>query len=72
MKYSPRMIVRVKAWMVDARLASIRLWWAHVTVTPEASSTAVLRSGTSNGSSVVIPVGGHCPPSSGVGAKLEW
>ena len=57
--------------MAGVRLASIRLWWAHVTVTPEASRTAVLRSGTSNGSSVVTPVGGHCPPSSGVGARLE-
>ena len=43
-----------------------------MTVTPEASSTAVLRRGTSNGSRVVIPVGGQQPPSSGVGARLEW
>lgn len=48
------------------------LWWAHVTVTPDASRTAVLRSGTSKGSSGMIPVGGQQPPSSGVGAKLEW
>lgn len=48
------------------------LWWAHVTVTPEARSTAVFSSGTSNGSSVVIPVGGQHPPSSGVGARLAW
>lgn len=43
-----------------------------MTVTPEARSTAVLSRGTSNGLSVVIPVGGQQPPSSGVGAKLEW
>lgn len=48
------------------------LWWAHVTVTPEANRTAVFRRGTSKGSSVVIPVGGQQPPSSGVGARLEW
>lgn len=48
------------------------LWWAQVTVTPEASRTAVLRSGTSKGSKAVMPVGGQWPPSSGVGAKLEW
>lgn len=48
------------------------LWWAHVTVTPEASSTAVFRRGTSKGSSVEMPVGGQHPPSSGVGARLEW
>lgn len=43
-----------------------------MTVTPEASRTAVLRRGTSKGSKVVIPVGGQHPPNSGVGAKLEW
>lgn len=43
-----------------------------MTVTPEASRTAVLRRGTSKGSSGVIPVGGQQPPSSGVGARLEW
>lgn len=40
-------------------------------MTPDARRTAVFRSGTSNGSSVVIPVGGQHPPSSGVGARLE-
>lgn len=43
-----------------------------MTVTPEARRTAVLSSGTSNGSNGVMPVGGQWPPSSGVGAKLEW
>lgn len=41
-----------------------------MTVTPEASRTAVLSNGTSNGSKGVIPVGGQQPPSSGVGARL--
>ena len=48
------------------------LWWAQVTVTPDASRTAVLSKGTSNGSRVTSPVGGQQPPSSGVGARLEW
>jgi hypothetical protein len=48
------------------------LWWAHVTVTPDARRTAVLRSGTSKGSKVVMPVGGQQPPNSGVGARLAW
>lgn len=43
-----------------------------MTVTPDAKRTAVFRSGTSKGSKVVIPVGGQHPPSSGVGARLEW
>lgn len=48
------------------------LWCAHVTVTPEASRMAVFSSGTSRGLRGLIPVGGHCPPSSGVGTRLEW
>ena len=43
-----------------------------MTVTPEASRTAVLRRGTWKGLRVSIPVGGQCPPSSGVGARLLW
>lgn len=43
-----------------------------MTVTPEASRMAVFRSGTSIGSRGLMPTGGHCPPSSGVGARLEW
>lgn len=41
-------------------------------VTPDASSTAVFRRGTSIGLRGKMPVGGHCPPVCGVGAKLEW
>lgn len=40
-------------------------------MTPDASKTAVLRRGTSNGFSGTMPVGGQQPPSSGVGARLE-
>ena len=48
------------------------LWWAHVTVTPEARRTAVLRRGTLNGSKGMMPEGGQQPPISGDGARLEW
>ena len=48
------------------------LWWAQVTVTPEASRTAVFKRGTANGFRTLIPVGGHVHPSSGVGAKELW
>lgn len=58
--------------MACLRSPSMMLWWAHVTVTPEANRTAVFRRGTSKGSSVVTPVGGQQPPSSGVGARLAW
>lgn len=40
--------------------------------TPEARSTEVFNSGTSRGFRGIIPVGGQHPPSSGVGARLEW
>lgn len=41
-------------------------------MTPEDRRTAVFRSGTLNGSSGVMPVGGQHPPISGVGARLAW
>ena len=56
--------------MACARSPSIMLWWAQVTVTPEARRTAVFNKGTWKGSRVVMPVGGQQPPSSGVGARL--
>lgn len=56
--------------MVPLRSPSINLWCAHVTVTPEDSSTAVLRSGTENGLIGLIPTGGQVQPNSGVGARL--
>jgi len=71
-KYTPREMVRKRAWIVFFRLSSSKLWWAHVTVTPDARRTAVFRSGTLNGFSGWIPVGGQAHPSSGVGAKLLW
>ena len=43
-----------------------------MTVTPDASRTAVLSRGTSKGSKGVMPEGGQQEPSSGVGARLEW
>lgn len=64
--------MRVRAWIACFRLASVMLWWAHVTVTPEASRIAVFNKGTSRGLRGLIPIGGHCPPSSGVGTRLEW
>jgi hypothetical protein len=54
------------------RFISTRLWWAHVTVTPDANSTAVFSKGTLKGLSGLIPVGGQQHPNSGVGASLLW
>lgn len=45
-----------------------RVWMTHGgTVTPEAGRMAVFKSGTSTGFRGLIPTGGYCPPSSGVG-----
>lgn len=41
-------------------------------MTPDASRTAVFKSGTSMGLRGRMPVGGQCPPVCGVGARLEW
>lgn len=71
-KYRPRATVSSRAWVASFRVPSIIEWWAQVTVTPEARRTAVLRRGTSNGFNGLIPLGGQEPPSSGVGARLEW
>lgn len=65
-------MVSTRDWIACTRSPSIRLWWAQVTVTPEARRTAVFRRGTSNGSRVEMPAGGQHPPISGVGARLEW
>lgn len=62
----------MSAWIACFWLPSVMLWWAQVTVTPEASRMAVFSRGTSRGLRGVIPVGGHWLPSSGVGARLEW
>ena len=71
-KYTPRVTVRINAWMVFRRLFSSNLWWAHVTVTPDANRTAVFRSGTLNGFNGVMPAGGQQHPNSGVGDRLLW
>jgi|ERR1044072_5790589 hypothetical protein len=68
----PSLTVKINAWIVFIRLFSNKLWWAQVTVTPEASRTAVFRSGTLNGFNGVIPAGGQQHPNSGVGDSLLW
>lgn len=54
------------------RSPSISLWWAQVTVTPDANRTAVFNNGTLKGFSGLIPIGGQQHPISGVGESLLW
>ena len=63
--------MKVNPLIVLFRSPANNLWWAHVTVTPEASKTAVFRRGTAKGLRGLIPVGGQVHPSSGDGANLE-
>lgn len=65
-------MVSVRDRIASLRFPCVRLWWVHVTVTPEARRTAVFSRGTSNGFKGVIPEGGQHPPISGVGERLEW
>jgi len=58
-KYKPKATVNSRAWIVFIRFWFINLWWAHVTVTPDASNVAVFKRGTLNGFSGLIPAGGH-------------
>ena len=71
-KYAPSNTVKIRALIASVRIPSIKLWCAQVTVTPDASNTAVFKRGTLNGLMGSIPVGGHLHPSSGVGARLLW
>jgi hypothetical protein len=68
----PSRIVIDGAWIIFFRFPSIRLWCAQVMDTPDVRRTDVLRRGTSKGFSGSMLVGGQQPPSSGVGARLEW
>ena len=71
-KYPPNITVTIRAWIASVRFPSIKLWWAHVTVTPEAKRTAVFRSGILKGFNGWIPEGGQQQPISGAGDRLLW
>ena len=71
-KYTPRIIVNPKPWVVWVKLFSISAWCAHVTLTPEDKSTIVFNKGTWNGLNGIIPTGGQTLPISKVGASLLW
>jgi hypothetical protein len=60
------------AWIMFFWFPSIRLWWAQVIDMPDGRRTDMLRRGTCKGFSGLMRVGGQHPPSSGVGARLQW
>jgi hypothetical protein len=66
------MIVKNNPCVVWEWFFSIKLWWAHVTVTPDDSKIAVFKRGTWNGLNVIIFNGGQFFPISIVGDRLLW
>lgn len=71
-KYTPKITVKNKAWVVWEWLPSINAWWAQVTVIPDDNKIVVFKRGIWNGLKGWIPSGGQTPPSSIVGDKLLW
>jgi hypothetical protein len=71
-KYSPRETVTKRADFAWEWLDSIKLWWAHVTVMPEASKIDVFNKGIWKGLKGKILRGGHKDPNSIVGERLLW
>lgn len=65
-------MVKNRPWVVWEWFPSIKLWWAHVTVTPEERRMAVFSKGTWKGLKGKIPIGGQIFPNSIVGDKLLW
>ena len=61
----------IRAWMVPFRDPSIIEWCAQVTVNPDVSKTMVFSRGISNGSSGLIPLGGHWRPRGCDGLRLK-
>lgn len=70
-KTTARTIVSAVPRIAAPRLPSISAWCAYVTVAPLDRSRIVFRRGIVIGFSAVIPAGGHCDPSSTVGASDE-
>ena len=67
-----RRIVRPTPKIAARRFPSISAWCAYVTVAPLDRRRIVLSRGTVIGFRAVTPIGGHCEPSSTVGASDEW
>jgi len=70
-KKTPRKIVRPKLISEDGLSPKTMALWDQVQVAPESSNITVLSKGTSQGFKTSIPGGGHTPPISKAGDKLE-
>ena len=72
MKYSPKITVNIKPWVVCLKFFSINEWCAHVIVIPEHNRIIVFNNGICIGLNVITPLGGHIIPISMVGERLLW
>lgn len=72
LKYTPKITVIRSPCFVCVWLFSIKLWWAHVTETPEERRMMVFNKGIWKGLNAEIFFGGHSIPTSIAGANLEW
>ncbi len=71
-KNPPNITVITSPTIVPFLSPAIMAWCAYVAVAPDVNSTIVFNNGTWNASNVSIPIGGHTPPISTVGANDEW
>lgn len=66
------MIVIINLILVCLILPFNKLWWAHVTETPDVNKINVFNKGILNALKVETPVGGQIIPISILGDKLKW
>jgi hypothetical protein len=68
---TPKAMVRIKPIIVLLLSPLMMAWWDQVTDAPLDKRIAVFNSGTSNGFSALIPIGGQTAPISTVGPNEE-
>ena len=71
MNIAPKKTVKPKLIRLDFLSPKTIALCAHVQVAPESSKITVFKSGTSHGFKTSMPGGGHIPPISKEGDKLE-
>jgi hypothetical protein len=70
-KRVPYIIVINKAINVKSFLPAIVAWCAKVKTNPDPNNTLLPNNGIAHGFTGFIPIGGHIPPYSTAGDKLE-
>ena len=71
MNIIPKNTVKPKLTRLELLSPKTMALWAQVQVAPESNKITVFKRGTSHGFKTSIPGGGHIPPISNYGDKLE-